>query len=62
MILDIEGHSKTGVLKLRTCTFLMYFEFLNLYFGNQIRKFMFIYLDKFSGNFDYFWSLDFHLY
>ena len=48
-------YSKPGVLKLRTIyTFLMHFEFLNLYFGNQIWKFMYIYFGKFSGNFDFF--------
>ena len=45
---------RAGVLKLCTSTFLMYFEFLNLYFGNQIWKFMYTYFGKFSGNFDIF--------
>ena len=44
-------YSKPGVLKLCTSTFLMYFKFLNLYFGNQIWKSMCRYFGKFSKNF-----------
>ena len=51
---SLDSYSSTGVLKLCTSTFLMYFQFLVLYFGNQIWKFMYIYFGKFSGNFDIF--------
>ena len=42
---------KTGVLKLRTSTFLCTLRLLKLYFGNQIWKFMCRYSDKFSSSF-----------
>ena len=37
--------------KLCTCTFLMYFQVLKLYFWKQIWKFMCRYFDKFSAKF-----------
>ena len=40
----------TGVLKLHTCIFLIYFRYLKSYFGNQIWKFMCRYFDKFFKN------------
>ena len=43
--------SITGVLKLCTCTFLMYFQVLKLYNWKQIWKFMCRYFDKFSAKF-----------
>ena len=42
---------KSGVLKLHTCIFLIYFRYLKSYFGNQIWKFMCRYFSKFSGLF-----------
>ena len=44
-------YPNAGILKLCTSTFLMYFEFLNLHFVNQIWKSMYRYYGKFSSNF-----------
>ena len=56
--------SMSGVPKLWTSTFLMYFGVLNLDSGNQIWKFKYRYFGKFS-EFEYnkyhiFWTLDFY--
>ena len=45
------GDNRAGVLKLWTSTFLMYFGFSNLDFGNQIWKFLCRYFCKFFGHF-----------
>ena len=43
--------SNTVIPKLCTCTFLMYFQVLKLYYWKQIWKFMCRYFDKFSAKF-----------
>ena len=44
----MDCHYRQGVLKLWTCTILMYFGFLNFDFVNQIWKFMCRCFGKFS--------------
>ena len=56
--------SSTGVPKLWTSTFLMYFGVLNLVSENQIWKFKYKYFGKFSefefNKYHGFWTLDFY--